>query len=300
MAGTSSKGLNGAVENKRKFNGIEQNTDFDLNTYDAFFRNVDPQIGRWWQIDPKPNMAESSYSMMGNSPILYSDFLGDSVNLGNLYEKDKSGEYKNVNEIVSFELFASTKDGKKYLLDHAQKGFKLKGAFVNGLNINAKREGNASKEGVDVGMNVVDHIPDGNARTDHKEEGGRLKLSISMERSEFGSSFSDNQNWRDNLLKKVDSWSHEFMLHGDLLEKRFLSGSSIEPYSHSATSLYASKYGGENKGRANSAGLRILSEIQNMPLNMNQGLAPHSEKYLWDRMMMTGLNYLIPLDSPKY
>jgi len=53
MNGISSKGLSGVVDNKKKFNGIEQNTDFDLNLYDAFFRNLDPQIGKWWQVDPK-------------------------------------------------------------------------------------------------------------------------------------------------------------------------------------------------------------------------------------------------------
>jgi RHS repeat-associated protein len=53
MAGISSKAMNfGAPENKYKFNGIEQNEDLDLNMYDAFYRNFDPQIGRWWQIDP--------------------------------------------------------------------------------------------------------------------------------------------------------------------------------------------------------------------------------------------------------
>jgi RHS repeat-associated protein len=77
MAGISSKAA-GKLENKRKFNGIEHNTDLDLNHYDAFFRNADPQIGRWWQIDPKPNMAESPYSMMGNNPIISADFLGDT------------------------------------------------------------------------------------------------------------------------------------------------------------------------------------------------------------------------------
>jgi hypothetical protein len=46
MNGISSKGLSGVVDNKKKYNGIEQNTDFDLNLYDAFFRNLDPQIGK--------------------------------------------------------------------------------------------------------------------------------------------------------------------------------------------------------------------------------------------------------------
>lgn len=82
MAGISSKALAyGDPSNRAKFNGIEQNNDFDLNMYDAFYRNLDLQIGRFWQIDPKPNYGESSYSAMSNNPILYSDFLGDTVNM---------------------------------------------------------------------------------------------------------------------------------------------------------------------------------------------------------------------------
>ena len=58
MAGISGKALNfGTPGNKEKFNGIEQNNDFDINMYDAFYRNFDPQIGRRWQIDPKPDMG---------------------------------------------------------------------------------------------------------------------------------------------------------------------------------------------------------------------------------------------------
>jgi RHS repeat-associated protein len=78
MAGISSKAM-GSIENKKKFNGIEQNTDFDLNMYDAFYRNLDPQIGRFWQVDPKPDFSESLYSAMGNNPILKADFLGDTA-----------------------------------------------------------------------------------------------------------------------------------------------------------------------------------------------------------------------------
>ncbi|PVD49288.1 hypothetical protein DC498_25810 [Terrimonas sp.] len=80
MAGISSKALKpGTPENRKKFNGIEHTTEFDLNTYDAFYRNADPQIGRWWQIDPKPNEMQSLYSMMGNNPISNADPLGDTL-----------------------------------------------------------------------------------------------------------------------------------------------------------------------------------------------------------------------------
>jgi len=80
MAGISSKAA-GKLENKKKFNGIEYNADLDVNTYDAFYRNLDPQIGRFLQIDPKIESAEawSPYSAMLNNPIRYMDPLGDST-----------------------------------------------------------------------------------------------------------------------------------------------------------------------------------------------------------------------------
>jgi RHS repeat-associated protein len=78
MAGISSKQLN-SLENKKLFNGIEQTTELGLNQYDAFYRNLDPQIGRFWQIDPQVNNLESytPYESMGNNPISNVDPLGD-------------------------------------------------------------------------------------------------------------------------------------------------------------------------------------------------------------------------------
>lgn len=106
MAGISSKALNGAVENKKKFNGIEQTNEFDLNIYDAFYRNIDPQIGRLWQIDPFASdlVSYSPYESMGNNPVNNVDPLGDFrtwfgafvhkvFNGGGKVGKNKDGEW---------------------------------------------------------------------------------------------------------------------------------------------------------------------------------------------------------------
>ncbi len=79
MAGISSKAA-GKLENKFKYNGIELNEDLGVEDYDAHFRNLDPQTGRWWQIDPKIEQGQESispYNSMSDNPILRTDPLGD-------------------------------------------------------------------------------------------------------------------------------------------------------------------------------------------------------------------------------
>jgi RHS repeat-associated protein len=81
MAGISSKTVAfGGAENKKKFNGIEHTTDLDLNQYDAFYRTFDPQLGRFWQVDPKVDSMFnwSPYVAMFDNPIKFMDPLGDS------------------------------------------------------------------------------------------------------------------------------------------------------------------------------------------------------------------------------
>ncbi len=67
------------AKNNYLYNGIEHCDDFGLELDMAFFRSYDPAIGRWNQVDPKHTYSQSVYSGMGNNPILYSDFLGDTT-----------------------------------------------------------------------------------------------------------------------------------------------------------------------------------------------------------------------------
>ncbi|MBN9380022.1 MAG: hypothetical protein J0H74_04625 [Chitinophagaceae bacterium] len=90
MAGISDKALkSGYAENKHRYNGGNelQNKEFSdgsgLEAYDANFRMYDPQIGRFFQIDPLSDLSEnwSGYAFVQDNPNSFSDPMGltDSV-----------------------------------------------------------------------------------------------------------------------------------------------------------------------------------------------------------------------------
>jgi RHS repeat-associated protein len=69
----------GRPDHKFQYNGIEKQEEFSLNVNMAKFRVLDPQLGRWWQIDPIVEGFESltPYNSNMNNPIRYDDPDGD-------------------------------------------------------------------------------------------------------------------------------------------------------------------------------------------------------------------------------
>jgi RHS repeat-associated protein len=78
QSGISSKAF-GRLENTIKYNSIELERGLGLNVCDAQFRELDPQVGRWWQIDPKTDemLMWSTYASNYDNPIRFADPLGD-------------------------------------------------------------------------------------------------------------------------------------------------------------------------------------------------------------------------------
>src|SRR5690606_37518973 len=70
------------IKNRYLYNdGSERIVDLDMGEDMTKFRDLDPAIGRWWQVDPKADFESlvswTPYNSMLNNPINYNDPLGD-------------------------------------------------------------------------------------------------------------------------------------------------------------------------------------------------------------------------------
>lgn len=69
------------VDQKHKYQAIELERNFGLETYETYFRGLNPQIGRWNGIDIKSEKyySVSPYAAMMNNPVTYIDPMGDDT-----------------------------------------------------------------------------------------------------------------------------------------------------------------------------------------------------------------------------
>ena len=213
------------------FNGMERDDEVkgSGNSYTTEFRQLDSRLGIWWGRDPlKAELPwQSPYIGMDNNPIWYTDVRGDSVDIGNLQDKNKDGSFKNLRELESFETFASTSQGEQYLLDRAQDGFNYQGVINKELNIQATEAGKLNNKGIDLKFNVGNLKNNDSGNTGMDVIDGRLKLQINLDRTSL--------NGKSSIFDGVLTIAHESLYHGSLYEKKYLS---LSPSQRTKRNIY--------------------------------------------------------------
>ncbi len=192
-----------ATAQKYKFQGEELEEELGKNTYAYQWRDYDPAIGRFNKIDrfAEKYQLMTPYHFSANNPVFFREIAGDSINVADLYKKDKDGNYVNATQVKAFEYFAGTKTGKKYLSQFASKGQEIGGVKFDS-------NGKYHKEGIDLnyggspkGINSGDTgVGENNNR--QADENGRFQINVNL-----GS--------ESNVYESLSTIVHETFIHAD-------------------------------------------------------------------------------------
>lgn len=290
-SGVSSIG--NSVAQKRKYNGKELEEDLGLNTYSYGWRDYDPAIGRFNKIDrfAEKYMSINPYNYTANNPVRFVDIAGDSINLGNLYDRNAKGKLKYADLVYAFEIFASSKSGKKWIKDRAQKGFKINSEFVKGANFEATEEGSLSNSGIDIAYNVGDKFMDdtsADGETGMSVKNGRLKLSFNFSSSHGTRSFYENR-FNSKVAVSLKEMLHESHYHGTFYENRFLNLPSSQR-------SFSNIYSDANNNHSLDINGNLKQSLYNATyiLNRGQGILkvqnPKSIQYLYYNVLLKSIN----------
>ena len=195
------------------FTGYERDQESGLDYMGARYRNVEAVIplstDRFWFKTPHL----SPYNFAANNPMRYVDVNGDSVGVTSNITNNAA-----LNE--SFNLFASSKEGIKFLSDYAAKGQTIVGHTYT-------KDGKYHKKDVNLYYTAEDLGVDGEGgNTTNGDNGLSYVVTINSNPITFlnGRQYSVNGKYPDSyLLSQVIALFHESFIHVDLFVRDLMS-----------------------------------------------------------------------------
>jgi RHS repeat-associated protein len=198
-----------SLNNQYKFNGIGEQDELGLNVLQAVYRTVDPTTGRWWQIDPKPDMSLSTYSFGSNNPLLYSDLLGDTVVLNQVNQGGIDGVKNIVNQGTGGFCEAQVdSNGKMSLVSTGQEGDMSSDQmkFANELGVATEGPGTAT---INVANNSED-VGIGKLATNTMDTGDMQKLgSDGKVTAQKALVYEVRENYESQVGGQTDGMAHQ-------------------------------------------------------------------------------------------
>lgn len=192
--------------NGYKYNGKELQTDLDLGQYDYGARFYDPVIGRFNVIDrfAEKYYGLTNYQYAANNPIKNIDLNGDSIRVSSSITDNKL-----LNN--SFNDFASTKAGRRFLSKYAAAGQTIGGHTF-------KENGKFSSKGIDINYSAANLSDGTRGETSTSIDNGRGQIDISINSNNVTGSSSFNRE----SFSKTTTLFHESFIHGDLFTRDYL------------------------------------------------------------------------------